>query len=78
MTAIDLENVSLVFRVRQKRRISFKDFIVHRMFRDRCRETQEGEQFFECGFGLGRHKLSAECGTQRADCRVGVLYHARN
>jgi ABC-type polysaccharide/polyol phosphate transport system ATPase subunit len=34
MTSIDLENLSLVFRVRQQRGISLKDFIVHRMFRE--------------------------------------------
>jgi lipopolysaccharide transport system ATP-binding protein len=33
MTSIDLENVSLVFRVRQNRRIALKDFIVNQMFR---------------------------------------------
>jgi ABC-type polysaccharide/polyol phosphate transport system ATPase subunit len=33
MTSIVLENLSLVFRVRQKRGIAFKDFIVHQMFR---------------------------------------------
>jgi len=33
MTSIDLENVSLVFRVRQNRRIPLKDFIVRQMFR---------------------------------------------
>lgn len=33
MTSIDLDNVSLVFRVRQNRRIAFKDFIVNQMFR---------------------------------------------
>src|SRR5438552_1875063 len=33
MTSIDLENVSLVFRVRQHRRIALKDFIVKQMFR---------------------------------------------
>jgi ABC-type polysaccharide/polyol phosphate transport system ATPase subunit len=33
MTSIELENVSLVFRVRQNRRIPLKDFIVRRMFR---------------------------------------------
>jgi ABC-type polysaccharide/polyol phosphate transport system ATPase subunit len=33
MTSIELENVSLVFRVRQNRRIPLKDFIVKRMFR---------------------------------------------
>jgi ABC-type polysaccharide/polyol phosphate transport system ATPase subunit len=34
MTSIELENLSLVFRVRQQRGISLKDFIVHRMFRE--------------------------------------------
>jgi len=33
MTSIDLEGVSLVFRVRQNRRIPLKDFIVKQMFR---------------------------------------------
>jgi ABC-type polysaccharide/polyol phosphate transport system ATPase subunit len=33
MTSIELHNVSLVFRVRQNRRIPLKDFIVKRMFR---------------------------------------------
>src|SRR5262245_34980950 len=33
MTSIELENVSLVFRVRQNRRIPLKDFLVKRMFR---------------------------------------------
>jgi ABC-type polysaccharide/polyol phosphate transport system ATPase subunit len=33
MTSIELNNLSLVFRVRQNRGISFKDFVVHRMFR---------------------------------------------
>jgi ABC-type polysaccharide/polyol phosphate transport system ATPase subunit len=33
MTSIELDNVSLVFRVRQNRRIPLKDFIVKRMFR---------------------------------------------
>jgi ABC-type polysaccharide/polyol phosphate transport system ATPase subunit len=33
MTSIDLENVNLVFRVRQNRRIALKDFIVNQMFR---------------------------------------------
>ena len=33
MTSIELENLSLVFRVRQKQRIPFKDFVVHQMFR---------------------------------------------
>jgi ABC-type polysaccharide/polyol phosphate transport system ATPase subunit len=33
MTSIELENLSLVFRIRQKRRIPFKDFLVHQMFR---------------------------------------------
>ncbi|MBS0266733.1 MAG: ABC transporter ATP-binding protein [Planctomycetes bacterium] len=33
MTSIDLENLNLVFRVRQKQRIPFKDFLVHQMFR---------------------------------------------
>jgi ABC-type polysaccharide/polyol phosphate transport system ATPase subunit len=33
MTSIDLENVSLIFRVRQNRRIALKDFIVNQMFR---------------------------------------------
>ena len=33
MTYLNLENVSLVFRVRQNRRIAFKDFIVKQMFR---------------------------------------------
>ncbi|MGE5195150.1 MAG: ABC transporter ATP-binding protein, partial [Deltaproteobacteria bacterium] len=33
MTSIELENVSLVFRVRQNRRIPLKDFIVRQMFR---------------------------------------------
>jgi ABC-type polysaccharide/polyol phosphate transport system ATPase subunit len=33
MTSIELENVSLVFRVRQNRQIPLKDFIVKRMFR---------------------------------------------
>ncbi len=33
MTSIDLENVSLYFRVRQNRRVALKDFIVNRMFR---------------------------------------------
>jgi ABC-type polysaccharide/polyol phosphate transport system ATPase subunit len=33
MTFLNLENVSLVFRVRQNRRIAFKDFIVKQMFR---------------------------------------------
>jgi ABC-type polysaccharide/polyol phosphate transport system ATPase subunit len=33
MTHLNLENVSLVFRVRQNRRIAFKDFIVKQMFR---------------------------------------------
>ena len=32
MTSIELDNLSLIFRVRQNRRVSFKDFIVHRMF----------------------------------------------
>ncbi|MBI3860685.1 MAG: ABC transporter ATP-binding protein [Planctomycetia bacterium] len=32
MTSIELENVSLVFRVRQQRRVALKDFIVNRMF----------------------------------------------
>ncbi|MFN0055222.1 MAG: ABC transporter ATP-binding protein [Planctomycetales bacterium] len=32
MTSIDLDHVSLVFRVRQNRRIALKDFIVKRMF----------------------------------------------
>jgi ABC-type polysaccharide/polyol phosphate transport system ATPase subunit len=34
MTSIDLENVSLFFRVRQNRRIALKDFIVNQMFRN--------------------------------------------
>src|SRR5262249_33715367 len=33
MTSIDLESVSLFFRVRQNRRIPLKDFIVRQMFR---------------------------------------------
>jgi ABC-type polysaccharide/polyol phosphate transport system ATPase subunit len=33
MTFLNLENVSLVFRVRQNRRVPFKDFIVNQMFR---------------------------------------------
>lgn len=33
MTSIDLENVSLVFRVRQQRRIALKDFVLKQMFR---------------------------------------------
>ncbi|HEY3968582.1 MAG TPA: ABC transporter ATP-binding protein [Planctomycetaceae bacterium] len=33
MTTIDLEDVSLVFRVRQQRRVALKDFIVKQMFR---------------------------------------------
>lgn len=33
MTSIDLENVSLFFRVRRNRRIALKDFIVNQMFR---------------------------------------------
>ncbi len=33
MTSIDLENVSLAFRVRQNRRIPLKDYIVRQMFR---------------------------------------------
>jgi ABC-type polysaccharide/polyol phosphate transport system ATPase subunit len=33
MTYLNLEDVSLVFRVRQNRRIAFKDFIVKQMFR---------------------------------------------
>jgi ABC-type polysaccharide/polyol phosphate transport system ATPase subunit len=33
MTSLELDNVSLVFRVRQNRRIPLKDFIVKRMFR---------------------------------------------
>ncbi len=33
MTSIDLDNVSLVFRVRQNRRVPLKDFLVKRMFR---------------------------------------------
>jgi ABC-type polysaccharide/polyol phosphate transport system ATPase subunit len=33
MTSIELEDVSLVFRVRQNRRIPLKDFIVKQMFR---------------------------------------------
>jgi ABC-type polysaccharide/polyol phosphate transport system ATPase subunit len=33
MTTIDLEDISLVFRVRQNRRIPLKEFIVRRMFR---------------------------------------------
>ncbi|MSR56197.1 MAG: ABC transporter ATP-binding protein [Planctomycetaceae bacterium] len=32
MTSIDLNDVSLVFRVRQNRRVALKDFIVNRMF----------------------------------------------
>ncbi|MGQ0635154.1 MAG: ABC transporter ATP-binding protein [Planctomycetaceae bacterium] len=32
MTSIDLANVNLIFRIRQNRRIPFKDFIVKRMF----------------------------------------------
>lgn len=33
MTSIDLENTSLVFRVRQNRRIALKDFVLKQMFR---------------------------------------------
>src|SRR5258708_227684 len=33
MTFLNLENVSVVFRVRQNRRIAFKDFILKQMFR---------------------------------------------
>ncbi len=33
MTSIDLEDISLVFRVRQNRRIPLKEFIVRQMFR---------------------------------------------
>lgn len=33
MTSIDLEDVSLVFRVRQQRRIALKDFVLKQMFR---------------------------------------------
>ena len=33
MTSIDLQDVSLFFRVRQNRRIALKDFIVNQMFR---------------------------------------------
>lgn len=32
MTSIDLDDVSLIFRIRQNRRIPFKDFVVKRMF----------------------------------------------
>ena len=33
MTFLNLEDVSLIFRVRQNRRVPFKDFIVNQMFR---------------------------------------------
>src|SRR5262245_47838882 len=33
MAAIDLNDVSLYFRVRQKRRMTLKEFLIHRMFR---------------------------------------------
>jgi ABC-type polysaccharide/polyol phosphate transport system ATPase subunit len=33
MATIDLDDVSLYFRVRQKRRVTFKEFLIHRMFR---------------------------------------------
>src|SRR5262245_56777423 len=33
MASIDLDDVSLYFRVRQKRRLTLKEFIIHRMFR---------------------------------------------
>src|SRR5262249_4529670 len=33
MAAIDLTDVSLYFRVRQKRRVTLKEFLIHRMFR---------------------------------------------
>jgi len=33
MTSIELDNVSLMFRVRQNRRLGLKDFIVNQMFR---------------------------------------------
>jgi ABC-type polysaccharide/polyol phosphate transport system ATPase subunit len=33
MTAIDLEDVSLIFRVRQQRHVALKDFVVKQMFR---------------------------------------------
>lgn len=33
MAQIDLEDVSLYFRVRQKRRVTFKEFLIHRYFR---------------------------------------------
>src|SRR5258708_38910488 len=41
MTSIDLENVSLVFRVRQNRRIALKDFIVNQMFRRSVNASME-------------------------------------
>jgi ABC-type polysaccharide/polyol phosphate transport system ATPase subunit len=33
MARIDLDDVSLYFRVRQKRRVTFKEFLIHRYFR---------------------------------------------
>lgn len=32
MASIDLDNVSLFFRIRQKRRVTFKEFLIHRLF----------------------------------------------
>src|SRR5213592_2521038 len=34
MARIDLDDVSLYFRVRQKRRVTFKEFLIHRYFRN--------------------------------------------
>jgi ABC-type polysaccharide/polyol phosphate transport system ATPase subunit len=34
MPSIDLEDVSLYFHVRQKRRVTLKEFLIHRMFRN--------------------------------------------
>jgi lipopolysaccharide transport system ATP-binding protein len=63
MTSIDLEDVSLVFRVRQQRRIAFKDFIVRRMFRKSVNPYMEVRALQEINLTI-----------QEGD-RVGIVGH---
>jgi ABC-type polysaccharide/polyol phosphate transport system ATPase subunit len=41
MTSIDLENLSLIFRVRKQRQVALKDYILHHMFRQSANPFME-------------------------------------
>lgn len=54
MARIDLHNVSLTFRVRQKSKLTLKEFLVGRMFRQSCNPVMEVRALQNVNLAIGQ------------------------